>query len=136
MSGLSAFSRVNLAYPVSRPNSRGIFRTCPGPQPRHVRPNSIPQRLSPGPNISDPQAGFQIDWPDMSNPDPDMSGFLTHQRLDSLGGYKKTSGLSSIVGHSFHIVNTLRHSFDLPTSLLQASFKFKLPRRDLSLTLE
>jgi hypothetical protein len=30
----------------------------------------------------------------------------------------------------------LRHSLELPTSLLQASFKFKLHRRDLSLTLE
>jgi hypothetical protein len=30
----------------------------------------------------------------------------------------------------------LRHSLDLPTSLLKASFKSKLPRRYLSLTLE
>jgi hypothetical protein len=40
------------------------------------------------------------------------------------------------VGHSVQLVNTLRQSLELPTSLLQASFKFKLPRRDLSLTLE
>jgi hypothetical protein len=43
--------------------------------------------------------------------------------------------LSSMVHHSFHIVNTLRHSLELPTSLLQALFKSKLSRRDLSLTL-
>jgi hypothetical protein len=30
----------------------------------------------------------------------------------------------------------LRHSLELPTSLLQASLKSKLPRRDLSLTIE
>jgi hypothetical protein len=41
-----------------------------------------------------------------------------------------------MVGHLFHIVNTLRHSLKLLTSLLQDSFKSKLPRRDLSLTLE
>jgi hypothetical protein len=30
----------------------------------------------------------------------------------------------------------LRHSLEILTSLLQASFKSKLPKRDLSLTLE
>jgi hypothetical protein len=35
-----------------------------------------------------------------------------------------------------HIANTLRHSLELPTSLIQASLKSNLPRRDLSLTLE
>jgi hypothetical protein len=54
----------------------------------------------------------------------------------SWGGYKRLPRLSSMVGHSFHIINTLRHSLELPTSLLQASFKSKLLRRDLSLTLE
>jgi hypothetical protein len=39
-------------------------------------------------------------------------------------------------GHSFSHCNTLRHSLELPTSLPQASFKSKLPMRDLSLTLE
>jgi hypothetical protein len=54
----------------------------------------------------------------------------------SSGAIKGPSRLSSMVGNSFHIANTLRHSLELPTSLLQASFKSKLPRRDLSLTLE
>jgi hypothetical protein len=44
--------------------------------------------------------------------------------------------LSIRVGHSFQLTNTLRHSLELPTSLLQDSFKSKLPMRDLSLTLE
>jgi hypothetical protein len=44
--------------------------------------------------------------------------------------------LSSTIDHSFHIANTLRHSLELPTSLLHASFESKLPRRDLSLSLE
>jgi hypothetical protein len=52
------------------------------------------------------------------------------------GGYKRLPHLSSTVGHSFHIANTLRHSLELLTSLLQASFKSKLPRWDLRLTLE
>jgi hypothetical protein len=34
--------------------------------------------------------------------------------------------LSSTVGHSFHIANTLRHSLELPTSLLQASPQLSL----------
>jgi hypothetical protein len=65
-----------------------------------------------------------------------MSEFLTPQQLDSLGGYKRLLQLSSTVGHSFHIANTLRHSIELTTFLLQASFKFKLHMRDLILTLE
>jgi hypothetical protein len=39
-------------------------------QPGHVRPNPIPQRLSPGPDISGPQARFQRGWRDMSGPRP------------------------------------------------------------------
>jgi hypothetical protein len=65
-----------------------------------------------------------------------MFSFLTPQRLDSFGGYKSPPRLSSTVDHSIHIANTLRHTLELPTSLLQASFKFKLPRRYLRLTLE
>jgi hypothetical protein len=65
-----------------------------------------------------------------------MSRFLTPQRLDSLGAIKGPPRLSSMVGHSFHIKNTLKYSLDLSTSLLQASFKSKLSMRDLSLTLE
>jgi hypothetical protein len=55
-----------------------------------------------------------------------------------LGGYKRppTSYLSSLVGHSVQLVNTLRQSLELQTSLPQAPFKSKVPRRDLSLTLE
>jgi hypothetical protein len=72
----------------------------------------------------------------MSSPDLDMSGFLTPQRLDSFRGYKRPTCLSSTVGYLFHIINSLRHSLELLMSLLQASFKFKLFRRDLSPTLQ
>jgi hypothetical protein len=41
-----------------------------GSQPGHVRPNQIPQRLSPGPDISGPQASFQRGWSDMFGPRP------------------------------------------------------------------
>jgi hypothetical protein len=108
-----------------------------GPQPGHVWPNLIPQWLSPGPNISGPQAGFERGWSDMSGPRPE------HVRVSdtptarfSWGAIKGPPHLSSMVGHSFHIANTFKHSIELPTSLLQASFKSKLRRRDLSLTLE
>jgi hypothetical protein len=53
-----------------------------------------------------------------------------------LGDYKRPPRLSSLVGHSFHLANNLRHSLDLPSSHLQVSFKSKLSERDLSLTLE
>jgi hypothetical protein len=41
-----------------------------------------------------------------------------------------------MVGHSVHGANTLRHSLELTTSLLQASFKSMHPKRDLRLTFE
>jgi hypothetical protein len=66
-----------------------------------------------------------------------MSKFLTPQWLDPLrAAIKGHPRLSSTVVHSFHIANTLRHSLELTTSLLQASFKSKLPMRDLRLTFE
>jgi hypothetical protein len=43
-----------------------------------------------------------------------------------LGGYKRPPRISSTVGHSFHITKTLRHSLELPTSLLQASLWLSL----------
>jgi hypothetical protein len=108
-----------------------------GPQPGHVRPNPIPQRLSPGPHISDPQARLQRGWPDMFGPRPEHVRVSdTPMARFSWGGYKRLPRLSSTGGHSFYIANILKHSLELPTSLLQASFKSKLPRRYLSLTLE
>jgi hypothetical protein len=44
--------------------------------------------------------------------------------------------LPSPVGHSVQVANTLGHSLELQTSLPQAPFKSKLPRRDFSLNLE
>jgi hypothetical protein len=41
-----------------------------GPQPGYVQPNPIPQRLSPEPDITGPQAGLQRGWSDMSGPRP------------------------------------------------------------------
>jgi hypothetical protein len=107
-----------------------------GPQPGHVRANPIPQWLSPGPNISGPQARLQRGWSDMSDTWPGhvrVSDTTTHKFS---WGAIKGSCLSNTVGHSFYIANTLRHPLELPTSLLQAPFKSKLPMRDLGLTLE
>jgi hypothetical protein len=76
------------ACPASYPDSRDSSRTCPAPrldisspQPGHIRPNIIPQRLSPRPDISSPKPGSREGGRTYSAPDPDMSGFLTPQRL-------------------------------------------------------
>jgi hypothetical protein len=61
------------------------------------------------------------------------------QRIDFLRGGGAIKGLphhSNKVGHSVQLVKSLIYSLELSTSLLQASFKSKLPMRDLSLTLE
>jgi hypothetical protein len=107
------------------------------PQLGHVWLKPIPQQLSPGSDISSPQAGFQRGWLNMSGIRP------AHIRVSntptarfSWGAIKVPSRLSSTVGHLFHIANTLRHSLELPTSLIQASFKSNHPMRDLRLTLE
>jgi hypothetical protein len=63
--------------------------------------------------------------------DPDMSTYLTHQRANSLGGYKRPPHLSIPVGHPIHLKYTLRPSLQLKISLPQASLQSKLPRRDL-----
>jgi hypothetical protein len=67
-----------------------------------------------------------------------LSGVLSHTPTARFpwGAIKGPPHISILVGHLFQLVNTLRHSLGLPTSLLQASFKSKLPRRDLSLTVE
>jgi hypothetical protein len=52
------------------------------------------------------------------------------------GAIKGLPRLFNLIGHPFYLANTLKHSLELPTLLLQASFKSKLPMRDLSLTLE
>jgi hypothetical protein len=98
-----------------------------GPQPGHVRSNPIPQQLSPGPDISGPQAGFQRGLPDMSDPWPrHVWVFDTPTARFSWGDIKVPPHLSSTVDHSFHIANTLRNSLELPTSLLQASPQLSL----------
>jgi hypothetical protein len=60
------------------------------------------------------------------------------QRLDFLRGWaiKGPPRHSNKVDHSVQLVKSLIYSLELSTSLLQASFKSKLPMRDLSLTLE
>jgi hypothetical protein len=83
--------------------------------------------------------GFQRRWPDMSGP---QLGHVwvsdTPTTIFSLGAIKYPPCLSSTVGHSFHIVNTLKHSLELPASLLQALYRRSLYvcYRDLRLTFE
>jgi hypothetical protein len=95
-----------------------------GSQPRHIQPSPIPQRLSPRTrhvrSIS-------------QNPER-LAGHVRPPTTRFPWG--ATPRLSSLVGHSFWLEYTLRHSLELQTSLPQAPFKSKLPRRDLSLTFE
>jgi hypothetical protein len=76
------------------------------------------------------QSGSQRAW-------PDIPGSLTPPTGRFLWGATKGSPCpSSLSGHSVQRTNTFRHSLELQTSLPQAPFKSKLPRRDLSLNLE
>jgi hypothetical protein len=89
MPDLSAFSRVNQAYPTSRPDSKGISWTCPTPSTdmsdlTQFLSDYVSDRTYPVPN----PISRDVCWTCLA-PDPDMSGFLTPQWLDSLGGYKR-----------------------------------------------
>jgi hypothetical protein len=87
-----------------------------GSQPRHLWPNLIPQRLSPGLDMSGPQTNFQRGVSDMSGPRPGhVQVSDTPTARFSRGAIKGPPYLSSTVDHSFHIANTLRHSIELPT---------------------
>jgi hypothetical protein len=78
-------------------------------QPGHVRPNPIPQQLSPRLDISGTQAGFQRGWPDMSSPLPGHVRVSdTSTARFSWKAIKCPSCLSNMLGHLFHIANTLR----------------------------
>jgi hypothetical protein len=118
-------------------SSKDLFRTCPPPSSYMFSLSALSQVKSQGQDISDTQAGFQTRLLDISGPRPE------HVRMPDTptarfpwGAIKVPPYLSSLVGHSFQLVNTLRYSLELSTSLLQASFKSKLPKRDLSPTLE
>jgi hypothetical protein len=124
----------------------------------------LPPKSPVRPDISGSLSGFQRSSPDMSGLSalsrvtPALSSFLAgfqrwcsdmsdprsvHFRISDTptarfpcGAIRGPPRLSIRVGHSVQLANTLRLSLELLTSLLQASFKSKLPRRDLSLTLE
>jgi hypothetical protein len=76
--------QTDWTYQRAYPPLAGFQRLWPdmsNPQPRHVRPNLIPQRLSPEPDISIPKLGFREGGRTCLTPDLDMFGFLTPQRL-------------------------------------------------------
>jgi hypothetical protein len=131
----SSLCRINQAYPAPYPGYRDLIQTCPPPPPSPNMSNllALSRVIQTYPTS---QPGSRDGGRTYPAPYPDESGFQTPQRLDFLGGYKRPLRLSSTVSHSFYLANTLRHSLELPTSLLQGSFKSKLSRRDLSLTLE
>jgi hypothetical protein len=138
MFDLSAFSRVNQAYPASRTDSKGISQTCPAPSldmsdqtqflsdkvldrtypvPKPVSrvvcgtcPTPIPNKSGPRPGhvwvFDTPMARFS--WGAIKGPHTSLAWLATHFTLQTLW-------------------DTLLSSQPLSS---------KLPRRDLSLTLE
>jgi hypothetical protein len=110
------YPRLSQPYLTPYTGSRELTRTCLAPSLAMSGLSAVSWVIS---ALSGSLAGFQRRWPNMSGPDPDISGFLTPQWLDSLGGYKSPPPcLSSRIGHSFQLVNTLRHYLEIPTSLL------------------
>jgi hypothetical protein len=110
-----------------------LWQDMSDPQVRHVRPLSIIWPLSIirlSSRVSETVAGHV-----RPRPGHVLVSNIPTTRF-SWGAIKGPPCHSSTVGHSFYIANTLRHSLELPTSLLQASFKSKLSRRDSRLTLE
>jgi hypothetical protein len=102
------------------PNMSGPQARHVCPQPRHVWPNLIPQRLSPGPDISGPKPGSREGGRTCSAPNPDMSGFLTPERLVFQILYKRLSTPSLVVSWFLTICITFWQPLELsPTSLCE-----------------
>jgi hypothetical protein len=144
-------------YPAPRPVSRGSGWTCltPSPDMSYLSPLSVLQR--PNPDMSRPQPrhvqpiSLISSYPSLirllSRVSETVVGHVRHQTRTCSGFWHTTARflwgvikgppcLSSRVDHSVQLANTLSHSLELPTCLLQASLKSKLSRRDLILTLE
>jgi hypothetical protein len=79
------YPRLSQPYLTPYTGSRELTQTCLAPNLAMSGFSTVSWVI---PALSGSLAGFQRWWPNMS--DPDISGFLTPQWLDSLGGYKSS----------------------------------------------
>jgi hypothetical protein len=115
----------SLSYPLAR--FQRLWPDISSPHPGHVWPNLIPQWLSPRPDIFGSKPGSREGGWICPAPDPDMSEFLTPQRLVFQILYKRLSTPSHGELVPDHLHNLLTASWAIPNlSLWDLSLRCKI----------